>query len=135
MAKKLIVSGTLLKLGTPEAIPPRVQMEITGEDMEVSDGYHTLREVYRHRYVLFMTLLRVIEGSGFHERPWKSKFHSDGTMFDDSFICGIGETAGSQITYHLPLKYWDELDIPARDNAPIWDGHTAADTLERLREL
>lgn len=139
MAKKLTVTGEKLTIKFPrQTDSTHGEVDIIAEEgtsIEVSDGHHTMREVYDHRYVIFMTLLRMLRDFEFPSQIWKSKLHSDGTMFDNSFICGIGETAGHQITYHLPLKYWNELPIPERDNAPIWDGHTAADTLDRLRAL
>ncbi len=135
MAKKLIISGGPLTIDGVKYHSPDMKLTVEGEDLQVSDGHHTMREVYEHRYVLFCKLLQLLSMDGLAPLVWKSKLHSDGTMFDDSFICGIGDLPGHQITYHLPLKYWDGLDILELDNAPIWDGHGPADVLERLREL
>jgi len=43
----------------------------------VSDGFHTFGELYRHRAALFSVICNV-----FKEKAWKSRLHSDGTMFD-----------------------------------------------------
>lgn len=133
-----------------------------GEDIEVSDGYHTLREVYRHRMAVFAALLNHIHQSfelnqtyaGQVPPVWKSKHHSDCrpaphafgsspcdviapccSMFEGDFVCGIGFLLGSQITYHLPLEMFDDVRVPELEKAPAYDGHTAADVLERLKRL
>ena len=95
--------------------------KVTGE---TSDGYHTFNELYEHRHLLFSKLAE-----------WKSKKHSDGTMFDDWFIAGIGKDKGEQITYHIPLRLWDSFNCEELDTAPEWDGHTANDVLKRLSKL
>lgn len=101
----------------------------------VSDGHHTFAELYEHRYWLWIKYCELFDVSG-DERVWRSKLHSDGTMFDDSFIMGIGRELGEQVTYHLPLRLWDETDFAETlDRAPEYDGHTSADALERLKQL
>jgi hypothetical protein len=83
-----------------------------------------------------MEYQRVIDGEfGPGVSVWKSKLHADGTMFDGWFIAGIGKAMGEQITYHLPLKYWDECEGKELEHAPEWDGHTPAEVLERLKNL
>lgn len=60
----------------------------------VSDGYHSFKELYDHRIKLFVALCNVLENwdteIGHPSQCWKSKLHSDGTMFDGWFIAGIG---------------------------------------------
>ncbi len=131
---------------------------LSGKDMQVSDGYHTMKEVYQHRMVLFAALLRanfakwsghLAGGIDPAEYAWKSKHHSDCelgetkesflshkcSMFDGMFVCGIGTEPGKQITYHLPLDMFDDLKVWELIKAPEYDGHTAADVLERLKRL
>jgi len=113
-----------------------------GEDMQVSDGYHTMDELYDHRIELFITLCRVgsksatgWEGYNF-PKVWRSYLHSDGKGFDGWFILGIGKENGSQITYHLPESKWEETNFAETlDFAPEWDGHTSSDVLNRLKNL
>lgn len=107
-----------------KAISLKVSMD--GEDStgRISDGQHTFDELYEHRIVLYITMLRCMSGA--RQLAWRSKLHSDGT----------GYAAGEQITYHIPLEYWDETDFAETlDKAPEWDGHTSADVLERLKSL
>lgn len=94
----------------------------------ITDGYHTIPELYEHRRVLFQALCNQDR-----ENSWKSKLHDDGTMFEDYFIVGINTSEG-QATYHYELKYWDEFDVPEIPKAPPFDGHTPEDALARIKQ-
>lgn len=103
---------------------------ITGDDLTVSDGYHTIDELYEHRTALFQALITTTSLP-----TWKSRLHSDGTMFDKYFIAGIGINKGEQITYHLPIEEWDNTKTEELPNAPEWDGHTSWQVISRLKEI
>ena len=106
--------------------------EITGEDIQCSDGYHTFDELYDHRFTLFIALARALRT----HKVWRSKLHSDGTSFDGWFVLGINDEPGKQITYHLPMDRWEETDFAFTvDRAPEFDGHTSVDVLERLKTI
>lgn len=95
-----------------------------------SDGYHTFNELYHHRAILFSVICNQNK-----EIAWKSKFHHDGSMYDDMFIVGINTPQGPA-TYHYHIDpYWDYFDVTELPNAPEWDGHTPDDALKRLRSL
>lgn len=101
----------------------------------ISDGYHTFGELYEHRITLFIALCRIysLEMGG---PVWKSKKHHDGTSYDGWFIMGIFKNKGCQISYHLPISRWDDIDYCEElECAPEWDGHTSNDVLERLKQL
>lgn len=112
-----------------------------GNELEVSDGYHTFDELYDHRITLFIALAARIrmqslgtDAAEGHSRVWRSMLHSDGTMFEGEFIMGIGKEKGEQITYHIPVDRWEETGFAETlVNAPEWDGHTPADVLTRLK--
>lgn len=121
---------------------------ITGpEDMSVSDGYHTIDELYEHRISIYIALCKQIQqadetareygGVKRENRVWKSKFHHDGSSFEGWFILGIGKETGSQISYHLPLSKWEETDfVDSFNEAPCeFDGHTSQDVLQRLKNI
>lgn len=108
----------------------------------ISDGYHTFGELYDHRNALFIALCRMLYW--FHPdthfpdgiQVWRSKKHSDGSMFEDMFILGINVRSGEQITYHLPVGMWSLTHFAdTRQFAPEWDGHTSHDVIERLYNL
>jgi hypothetical protein len=99
--------------------------EINGN---TSDGYHTFNELYHHRAVLFAALQRAHP-----DVSWKSKQHSDGTMYDNSFIAGI-YTPNGMYTYHCDISEWDMFTCVEIEFAPKWDGHVPSD-VDRLLSL
>lgn len=117
------------------------QFEIDGpEEMDASDGYHTFTELYEHRITLFIALCRfyssvdLAEWSEDQMPVWRSLLHSDGSVFEGWFVLGIGKEKGEQITYHLPIDRWEETSFAQTlEKAPEFDGHTAADVLNRLK--
>ncbi len=100
------------------------------EPGEVSDGYHTFNELYDHRCILFIALMQSNP-----ELSWRSQQHADGEVWEGWFIAGM-ELPTGDITYHLPMKYWDKLNsviqLRTRSHAPEWDGHTPADVINYL---
>lgn len=106
-----------------------------GEDLEVSDGYHTMDELYKHRIVLYIALCRQLQAPN-GPKVWRSRLHSDGSSYEGWFIMGVGDRPGKQITYHIPLEYWVPTNFAIYlEKAPEFDGHTSADVLERIEEL
>lgn len=109
----------------------------------VSDGHHTMEELYNHRHALFCALVKVYDSWVTPLRStvkcWKSKLHSDGTMFEGWFIAGIEfntfDKGAKQITYHLPLEWWGKLKCISIERAPEWDGHDSSEVIKRLLEL
>jgi hypothetical protein len=95
---------------------------------QVSDGFHTFDELYLHRCILFFAVQKA-----YRELAWCSKLHSDGTMFDGWFVCGLDLPDG-QVTYHMPNKLWELATNCASvlDKAPLFDGHTSDDVLARI---
>lgn len=55
-------------------------------------------------------------------------------MFNGCFIAGINTPKGV-ITFHLKMKFWDELKICEIYNAPKYDGYTEDDVKERIKSL
>lgn len=101
---------------------------IKGKDVEVSDGYHTFDQLYTHRIVLFLALMK-----SHPQGSWKSKKHSDGSMYEGYFLAGMDLPTG-QISYHIPLEqFWDTIpEIQEIETAPEWDGYTSDDVVLRL---
>lgn len=126
----LLRDGTieLVAMLTPaQAIAATLGPTVTGE---TSDGYHTFNELYHHRAVLFSVIVR-----DHSALAWKSKLHSDGTMYDGMFIVGI-ETPQGQVTYHYDIEpYWEMFECRELERAPEWDGHTPEQAIERIATL
>ena len=112
---------------------PHAKMEIEAED--ISDGYHTMHELYQHRMALNIALFNLLENT---HRAYviKSKLHSDGTMFEGGYfiVMAVFHNIG-QISYHYLLKHWDKFRIPEVERAPKYDGHSSVDVLERLEKI
>jgi hypothetical protein len=105
------------------------KIEIECEVGKVSDGYHTFDELYEHRVLLFINLMRSNPAIS-----WRANNHEDGTMFDGWFIAGMHLPTGD-ISYHLPGRMWTLIDnsgIQTTNKAPKWDGHTPVDVVNRL---
>lgn len=120
------------------------------ETNKVSDGYHTFEELYDHRITLFIALCKAkndwvhppgarnVVFDGYARTAWRSKKHhpKDKDMYEGWFVLGLFKEPGKQITYHLPLSRWEECEFAVElPHAPMWDGHTPQDVLERLKHL
>lgn len=138
---------------TTEAVNPTKQHSmkcptLCGGGACKCDGYHTFDELYDHRIALYIALCREIQEFEYHgdirnqgedynhKKVWRSKFHHDGKGYDGWFIMGVNKKNGTQISYHLPNKEWENTDFAETlEKAPEWDGHTPADVIERLKKL
>lgn len=97
---------------------------------QVSDGYHTFKELYDHRTVLTALALKSMG-----MKPWKSLRHHDGSEFTGYFIVGALLPNIGQVSYHYPLRDWELFEkFPEVDYAPEWDGHSANDVVRRLQK-
>lgn len=110
---------------------------ISGHPAQLTDGFHTMEELYEHRRAL-TAVLAVYHAAAQPGAAWRSKAHhpDDGPMFDGGyFIVGIELDTGT-ITYHYKLSHWDDFAaVPEVPHAPKWDGATPADTVTRCLEL
>jgi hypothetical protein len=102
----------------------------------VSDGFHNFTELYEHRCILYLALTaQMLELHKLdHLNSYKSLKHHDETSYEGWFITGFKTNFG-WISYHLPMKHWHSCRLPEWELAPIWDGHTPNDVLERLLSL
>lgn len=109
------------------------------EKEQLSDWYHTFKELYNHRVTLFVALCNSINDHANQisaiTNCWKSKLHADWTMWDWWFIAWIWTKKWDTLTYHLPIEEWNNLTSPEIKNAPEWDGHTSDDVLRMLKNL
>lgn len=89
---------------------------------DISDGYHSFKELYLHRMILSSIVFNTHK-----DKAWKSKRHHDGTMFAGSFIVGVTIPEVGDYSYHYDLEYWELFEVPILDKAPIYDGHMPED--------
>lgn len=95
----------------------------------LSDGYHTFNELYEFRNVLFIKLVKANKDVAF-----KTIKNKEGEEWDGWFILGLNTEKG-QITFHLPIEYWDECDVKEIERNSEYDGHTSNDVLSRIKSL
>lgn len=113
-----------------EEIIPSLQQEET--DMgEVSDGYHTFNELYYYRMLYNAAFFNLLPKEWVH----KSKRHHTGEeCFGGGWFIVMANLPTGQISNHYELKDWDLFQVPEKEFADEWDGHTPQEAAERLRE-
>ncbi len=103
-------------------------------DGSTSDGYHTFDELYQFRMLYNAALFNewaMRKDNPFHVH--KSYYHSDGSRcFGGGWFIVTADLPTGQISNHYQDVYWNLFDIPIRDRADQWDGHTPQDVMERL---
>lgn len=131
---------SVLEASVDYCYPNHPEPEAEPGDMgEVSDGYHTFNELYRYRMLYNAAFFNLLARNGQVE-VCKSRKHSDGEKCfgsDDWFIVMAILPTG-QVSNHYKSKYWDLFDVPERETAFEYDGHTpneAADRIEKYLKL
>ncbi|NMF27937.1 hypothetical protein [Cellulosimicrobium aquatile] len=122
---------------TPEQTAPAELAELRAAvaNGEASDGFHTHAELYAYRRVYNAALFNEWHRLG----EWdvvKSWRHSDGELaFGGGWFIVVATLPTGQISNHYQAEHWNLFQIPERDLAPDYDGHTPAEALERLQEF
>lgn len=95
---------------------------------DVSDGFHTFRQLYYQRMMLFATIVKQNKG-----KAWKSLRHEDGELCFGGgwFIVGVDTPEGSY-TYHYEDNYFSLFDCEELACGKHWDGHTEKDVTRLL---
>lgn len=94
---------------------------------DISDGYHTFDELYYQRMMLTKTVALAAVTNFDKDTVYRSKLHSDGTMYKDFFIV-VFNTPEGNFSYHYHMMYWGVFDfLKERPNAEEFDGHTWKD--------
>ena len=104
----------------------------SSELQNMSDGYHTFKELYDHRIMLFLALMRMAADAGL-ECGWSRK-HSDGELcFGGGWVIGwVAMPNGKQARYHME----DTRPLPPMLEKPLglpWNGKE--ETLDALLSL
>ncbi len=95
---------------------------------DVSDGFHTFRQLYYQRMMLFAVIVKQNK-----DKAWKSLRHEDGELCFDGrwFIVGIDTPEGSY-TYHYETNYYNLFDCEELERGKHWDRHTEKDVTRLL---
>ena len=105
------------------------------EKGKISDGYHTFDELYEFRKMYNAALFNMFSAYNYFPVV-KSHRHSDGELcFGGGWFIVSATLPTGQISNHYENKDWDLFRCEVVETAPVWDGHTSADVLERLRSL
>ena len=100
---------------------------------DFSDGYHTFNELYDYRKAYNAAFFNELAKQGLYD-VHKSRLHSDGEIpfGDNNWFIVMAELPTGQISNHYKIKDWDLFNIPEKEKANDWDGHSPQDVYERL---
>lgn len=121
----------------------------------LSDGYHSFDELYKFRKVYNAILFNEWGKQTSGNPKWasdqtgtepsvlpkydvhKSWRHNDGELcFGGGWFVVVAILPKGQITNHYKAEDWELFKIPSVEKAKYeFDGHTATDTLKRLKNL
>ena len=109
------------------------EMQVEPQDKgEISDGYHTFNELYYYRMLYNAAFFNMLPKEWVH----KSKKHNDGEeCFGGGWFIVMANLPTGQISNHYELKDWDLFQIPEKEVADEWDGHTPQEATERLHKF
>ena len=98
---------------------------------EVSDGYHTFNELYYYRLLYNAAFFNLLPKEWVH----KSKKHHDGEeCFGGGWFIVMANLPTGQISNHYELKDWELFQIPEKEVADEWDGHSPQEAADRLHK-
>jgi len=104
---------------------------------DVSDGYHTFNELYKHRIILYLSLITYLNMLPTYD-VWWSDVHYNDEVWDGWLIVGVvNNETNEQISYHINDSYKYVLEnnsIKKLEKGIEWDGHTSDDVLARLEK-
>lgn len=116
----------------------RMEMLNTLSDDDIgnfSDGYHSFNELYDFRLQYNAAMANLLHSTK-QFTVYKSRKHSDGELcFGGSWFVVYIITPFGQISNHYHMENWDYFDIPERELAEEWDGHSPEDVLYRLKKF
>ena len=95
----------------------------------VSDGHHTFCDLYDHRNMLWLLVLK-----HYPDIAFKTHRDENDVKEEDYFIAGLNTSFG-QLTYHIPDIYWQYLNVKELPKNEDYDNHTPEDVLTRLAAL
>lgn len=100
-----------------------------------NDGYHTFDELYDYRALYnaaFFNMLAALPNNPYNVH--KSACHNDGGLcFGGGWFVVMATLPTGQISNHYKIEFWDHFQIPPRDVADEWDGHSPREAARRLR--
>lgn len=119
-------------IGYEDALNKLDSLQQEQTDMgEVSDGYHTFNELYYYRMLYNAAFFNLLPKEWVH----KSKRHHTGEeCFGGGWFIVMANLPTGQVSNHYELKDWDLFQVPEKEFADEWDGHTPQEAAERLHK-
>ncbi len=104
--------------------------KITQNLDDISNGFHTFRELYDQQVALLSVISALIPAYCV-----KSKQSHDGNMSKGMFTMRINYPNIKPITFHLKNEYWDKIPCAESDQLRECEMLHATNNLKRLEEL
>ena len=102
----------------------------------LSDGYHTFKELYEFRKVYNAALFNEWARQNKYETHKSLRHYDNELCFGGGWFIVVAILPTGQISNHYEIKDWDLFQIPEVDKALYeFDGHTGQDVIERLKAL
>lgn len=104
---------------------------------DISDGYHTFRELYNFRKVYNAALFNDWAKQGLYQ-VHKSLRHYDGEQCfgGGEYFIVVALLPSGQISNHYKLADWELFNVPETATTLFpYDGHNAKDVLSRLLDV
>jgi hypothetical protein len=98
---------------------------------EISDGYHTFNELYYYRMLYNAAFFNLLPKEWVHK---SKRHHTREECFGGGWFIVMAELPTGQISNHYELKDWDLFQVPEKEFADEWDGHTPQEAAKRLHE-
>lgn len=100
---------------------------------DVSDGYHTFKELYQYRMLYNAAFFNELNKNGRGIPVCKSHRHSDGELcFGGGWFIVMAELPTGQVSNHYENKDWDLFNVPELETGWKWDGHTPNEAANRI---
>ena len=118
----------------------KINKEIKDHEHEIdtdliSDTWHTFKELYTHRNILYIKLCKELS---MKKDFWvfKTKEHDDESIMEGYLILGVKLPDNSYISYHMNIENWALCDFAQEiEKSPIKGKYTSNDALTNLLKI
>jgi hypothetical protein len=102
---------------------------------DTSDGFHTFTELYHYRMLYNALLFNEWARLGMYD-VHKSLRHSDNELcFGGGWFVVYAQLPTGQVSNHYEMADWGRFQVPARDVAAEWDGHSPQEAVQRMERF
>jgi hypothetical protein len=106
------------------------------KENELSDGHHTFNELYEFRKLYNTLLFNEWAKQGLYQVHKSLRHYNGEDCFDGDWFIVVAMLPTGQISNHYRLENWDLFKCTVAPRALFeYDGHTAEDVLQRLKDV